>query len=126
MNTGNVQYTNVSISFTVTDQNNNTVAVHSDDSNPNLPRFNIMPNSPTTKYGKDVVNQNAIIFNSSFKNIERIQIVFSEGNYELCVSLIDQNGKEIATTGMKCADFTVVIPDPPTLFLNPPKRKTLH
>jgi hypothetical protein len=116
VNSGGTHYSSVRVSFTVTDQYNTTVA-QSVDNSPNMPRFDIFPNSTTTKFGKDVINQNAVTINQSYRTKVITTNSLPEGSYQLCVHLLDQNGNQIAAGGLNCASFTVVIPDPPTLLL---------
>ncbi|HEY6952242.1 MAG TPA: hypothetical protein VI758_07530, partial [Bacteroidota bacterium] len=109
-------YKNIRASFVVQDASkNNAVVMQSKDSDPSMPVFDIGAGATVTRFGTDIVNGNNVNINSSYQNTATNTNSIPEGNYEFCVTLIDQNNTAIGTTGQVCMPFVVIIPDPPTL-----------
>ena len=109
-------YQNIRASFVVEDLNKNSVEVlKSKDSDPSMPRFDIGPSVTTTRFTPDIININAISYNTSYQSLAQSTNSIPEGNYQICVTLIDQNNNPIGTTARVCMPFNVIVPDPPVL-----------
>ena len=116
VNSGNTAYQNIRASFVVEDlQNNGATVLQSKDDDPSMPRFDIPANTTLTKLVSDIFSVNAVSFNSSYQKTATTTNSIPEGQYEFCVTLIDENNSPITQTGQVCMPFSVFIPDPPTL-----------
>jgi hypothetical protein len=117
VNTGQVAYPSVRASFVVKDMNNNATVLQSKDNDPSMPQFPVPPFGTVTRFGPDLVNANAVSVNSSYQTTATNTNSLPEGQYEFCVTLLDQNNAILGSTGQVCQPFSVVIPDPPSLLL---------
>ncbi|HEY6953080.1 MAG TPA: hypothetical protein VI758_11775, partial [Bacteroidota bacterium] len=115
-NSGKTVYPNASVAFTVDDVNSGHRVLTSRDGNPAVPHFTLSASSTVTRAGSDLVSRDAVTIDPSFERIATTTNRLPEGDYQFCVRLLDQTGAEIATTGLTCRTFTVLIPDPPTLI----------
>jgi hypothetical protein len=109
-------YPNSYISFSIVNDKNISVA-RTDEKDNSLPRINIPPGPSTNVFnGTQIFNLNAVTFDQSIRNIATNTNSIPEGNYQFCVKLFDQYGKELSSTGEVCTNFFIMIPDPPTLI----------
>ncbi len=118
-------YQNIRASIVVEDlSNNNAVVLQSKDNDPSMPSFDIPAGATITKFGTDLVNANNVSVNSSYQKGALSTNSIPEGDYQFCVTLIDQNNNPIAATGNTCIPFVVIVPDPPSLT-NPADQSTV-
>ncbi len=123
-NVGQNTYPDVRASYTIQDLNSNKVVASSKDNDPSTPHFSIGPLQSLTRFGKDIVSANAVSIDQSLKTITSTTGSLPEGNYQYCLTLIDKNGQPLAGSGQVCRQFTIVIPDPPSL-VQPAKNDTI-
>jgi hypothetical protein len=117
VNPNQTNYPLVRASFVVKDANTNAIVLQSKDDDPSMPTFVIPPLGTVTRYGPQLVNSSAVSVNSSYQTTATNTNSLPEGQYEFCVTLIDQNNISIGSTGQVCQPFMVTIPDPPSLTL---------
>ncbi|HTY01679.1 MAG TPA: hypothetical protein VMG09_16760 [Bacteroidota bacterium] len=123
-NAGQNTYPDVRASYVIQDLNSNKVLAKSKDNDPSTPHFSIGPLQSLTRFGKDIVAANAVDVDPSWKTQFSTTGSLPEGTYQYCLTLIDKNGQPLAGSGQVCRQFTIVIPDPPTLVL-PANKDTL-
>ncbi|MBI3189601.1 MAG: hypothetical protein HYZ33_03025, partial [Ignavibacteriales bacterium] len=123
-NQDRVAYENVRISFVVSDATSGSEVARSKDESPSIPQFSIQARSTINRNGRDVVSVNAISINESYRTIAVTTNSLPEGQYTFCVRIIDERDSVLASTGDLCPEFSVVIPDPPTL-LTPKDNDTI-
>lgn len=110
-------YPDVRVSFVIRDVDKDKIVMHTIDANPSMPHFSLPQGGMVTRYGRDIVNQSALWFDPSLNTSLLTSNSFPEGNYEFCMTLLNNNNDTITTTGVLCKPFTVMIPDPPSLIL---------
>ena len=108
-------FQNGHIEFTIHDLNTNALVASSKANDPSIPVFSMNPAATVTKFGRDVVVASAVFIDPKYKNAAAATNSIPEGDYEFCVKLVSSQGTEITTTGLKCRNFTVIVPDPPVL-----------
>ncbi len=121
-NAGGTAYRGVGISFTVTvifaeGLADGVVAARSRDDSGELPRFDIDPGQNIVRTTPELYNPRAITLDPAIQGDVTSTQMLPEGTYEICVRLMDAAGNELATSGINCATFGVLNPDPPTLLL---------
>jgi hypothetical protein len=107
----------VRFSFTIRRVDDNRIVVRSLDNNPEIVRFDFGPGA-TLRYGPDLYNPDAVSVDRSIQQQTQATNSLPEGQYELCVRLLDPSGQDLLAAPA-CRTFLVVIPDPPVL-LSPP------
>ncbi|MDD5674212.1 MAG: hypothetical protein PHC61_08620, partial [Chitinivibrionales bacterium] len=114
---GATSYADAHVSFTIRDVNKDLIVMHSLDDNPAIQRFPLAAGSTAVKYSTDIVTRQALYIESSLNASLISSNSFPEGDYEFCAALLDNKGDTIVTNGVLCKQFTVTIPDPPSLVL---------
>ncbi len=114
---GSPERRNCRLAYVLKEAGGNKVIAQSENNSPNMPRFTI-PAGPSTiiRFGNDIVNGNAISFDQSIRTKVITTNSLPEGNFDFCVTLIDEQGNTIGESGNLCRFFTIIIPDPPTLI----------
>jgi hypothetical protein len=81
------------------------------------PRVNI-PSGPTTVVftGHQILHVNTLIYDRSIGNIALTTNSIPEGNYQICISVFEQTGKNITSVNEFCTSFFIMMPDPPVLI----------
>ncbi len=115
---GNQEYRNARISFIIREFGTEHIIARSQDNSPFIPRFTIPAGfSVTTRFGSDIISENATTLDPNLQNVISTTNSIPEGSYEFCARLFDESGKELGSTGEICRLFNVVIGDPPSLIL---------
>ncbi len=127
-NAGAAVYRGVGISFTVTvifaeGLEDGVVAARSQDNSIELPRFDIAAGQSLVRTTPELYHPRAVTLDNAIQGDVTSTQMLPEGRYEICVHLIDNDGNQLATSGINCGSFAVIIPDPPTLLL--PEEGTL-
>lgn len=114
---GSPERRNCRLAYVLKEAGGSKVIAQSENNSPNMPRFTI-PAGPSTiiRFGNDIVNGNAISFDQSIRTKVITTNSLPEGNFDFCVTLIDEQGNTIGESGNLCRFFTIIIPDPPTLI----------
>ena len=116
-NTSANTYPNCIISIKVKDQNGNIIA-KTKDTDPSMPKFNI-PAAPNTLilYGNQIFKYNAVWVEPTIRTNLTTTNSLPEGDYQICMSLVDQNGNQLANGVEKCSDVNFSLPEPPQLIM---------
>ncbi|MFO7658719.1 MAG: hypothetical protein R6W78_16790 [Bacteroidales bacterium] len=82
-----------------------------------IPSVNI-PSGPGTTLlnGPQILNVNALVYDRSIGTIALTTNSIPEGNYQICISVFDENNKNITTGEEYCTSFFILSPDPPILI----------
>jgi len=112
----NQNYSQIRISFTITDLDKNKLVVKTKNDNPSMPRFNLSTGVPLFLTGNQIIKEDALDIDPSIRTWSTTTQMLPEGTYEFCVTILDINNNAITTTGVTCKSTTVTIPDPPVLI----------
>nr|MDA3879785.1 hypothetical protein [Prolixibacteraceae bacterium] len=115
-NTSSSEYPNCFIGFSIIDDNGNIVAT-TDLKSSLVPKFHV-PAAPSVSVlnGDRVFNVNSVNFDSRLRRLALTTNSIPEGNYEMCISVYDQFGKNITIGEEYCTGFSILIPEPPVLI----------
>lgn len=108
-------YQNISVSFTLKDQNGRRIA-YTKDTDPKMKKFNLNAGQTLIIYGPDVLNYDVVSYDESIRNTIVTTNALPEGSYSLCVRILDSFGNEVGTGGEKCEYFSIFLPEPPVLI----------
>lgn len=124
---GSPEKRNCRLSYILKEAGSGKVIAQSENNNPSLPRFTI-PAGPSTvtRFGNDIVIGNATSFDQSIRTKVITTNSIPEGDFDFCVSLLDENGNVVGESGGLCRFFTVIIPDPPTLIAPQHNQSLVH
>lgn len=114
--TADQPYSQIRVSFTITNMDNGIVVVKTKDNSPAMPRYNLNTGTPLVLYGNQLVREEALDFDASIRTQSVTTQMLPEGTYEFCLRLLEPNGNEIAASGVLCRQSFTVIPDPPVLI----------
>ncbi|MCK5171211.1 MAG: hypothetical protein KAQ75_15135, partial [Bacteroidales bacterium] len=119
------EYPNATFGFRITNEDGVVIAESKYNSG-SAPRFNIPPFPQVIILnGSQIIDVNSMSYNSQVmassysSNVMSTALIpntIPEGFYEICISIYDQNGKNITSGGEYCANFTVLIPEPPIII----------
>jgi hypothetical protein len=118
VNMTKTSYTDVRLSFQVQDQKSGRTLLRSLDGHPAMPRFSLSGGSTVVRYGPSILNMQAAEVDPAMQALAIATNGLPEADYVFCIKLLAQDGTELAGTGQVCRNFSVVIPDPPSL-INP-------
>jgi|WetSurMetagenome_2_1015567.scaffolds.fasta_scaffold00594_13 hypothetical protein len=110
-------YPDAHVSFTIRDMGKDQIVAHSLDDNPAEPRFTLASGATVVRFAPDLVTRQALYIDPVLNASLITTNSFPEGDYEFCVALLSGNGDTVTTTGILCKQFTITIPDPPSLVL---------
>ncbi len=108
-------YQNFSISFNIKDEKGR-IKTYSRDGDPKVKRFNLSAGQTLVIPGTEAVNFKAVTYNKSIEDIILSTNSLPEGNYLLCVRIIDTLGNDIGNGGEKCELISIYLPEPPNLI----------
>lgn len=109
-------YAAARISVTVHDIDRGRTIFQTKDNDPAMPRFTIPAGGTVTRFARDIINRRAISYDASIERVIMTTNSIPEGSYEFCVSVIDQSGMPLTAQERICRNFSITIPDPPTLI----------
>ncbi|MGA9121394.1 MAG: hypothetical protein WB699_18650, partial [Bacteroidota bacterium] len=107
-------YRGIRLSFTIRRLDNDRIVARSQDAHPDIMRFDV-PQGVTVRYGPDLYRSSAVTIDNSIQKQTQATNALPEGQYELCVRLLDPSGQDLLSAPA-CRSFVVVIPDPPILL----------
>lgn len=115
-NTGSNEFSNCYLGFTIVNEKGQIV-VETNLQSQFIPKFQI-PAAPSISMlsGDMIFNINAISFNKRLQRLALSTNSIPEGDYEMCVSVYEQYGKNITIGEEYCTGFSVLIPEPPVLI----------
>nr|MDA3930543.1 hypothetical protein [Prolixibacteraceae bacterium] len=107
---------NCCLGFNITNEKGDRV-IKTNIKSPSIPKFNI-PTAPsvTMLNGNKIFNINSVTFNQRLMSLALSTNSIPEGDYEICVSVYDQYGKNITNGEEYCTGFSIYIPEPPILI----------
>jgi hypothetical protein len=117
------EYKNFKVSFALRGPNGNTVA-YSKDTHPKMNKFDIGPNEIRFITSNQILEPDAIGFDQSLYNLLLTTNMLPEGEYLLCVKLVDEFGNVISSPAEKCENINIFHPQPPNL-ISPANNTTL-
>jgi len=121
-NTSPNPYAHCILSIQIKDQNGNIVA-KTKDTDPSMPRFDV-PAAPNTLIlsGNQLINYNAVWIDPKIKTSVTTTNSLPEGDYQICMSIVDPYGNQIVNGIEKCSDVSIVLPEPPQLIMPEDKQ----
>ena len=94
---------------------NRTVAYTNNDSR-EIPRFDVPGGGKiTTLAGQQVINVNSVLLDKSVQAMAAQTQSLPEGEYQVCVMLLNDDGEQAPGNATSCTDINIIIADPPTL-----------
>lgn len=115
---GAPEYRDARIGFIVREAGSSKIIAQSQDNSAAIPPFTIPAGASTTiRTGADIFNEQSINVDVSLRSIVATTNSLPEGNYEFCVKVFDSKNNEIGAGGELCRQFSILIPDPPSLIL---------
>jgi len=118
------EYPNSTFGFRITNEEGVVIA-ESNYNSRSAKRFNIAPMPQVTILnGPQLLDVNSLSYNKSLKSMVLSPNSLPEGYYEICLSLYDQQGKNITTGEEYCSNFTVLIPEP-SILMSPVEDEVL-
>jgi hypothetical protein len=110
-------YSNCIISIKIKNQNG-TVIAKTKDYDPSMPKFNI-PGAPGTLMlnAPQLFKYDAIWVDPNIQSVVTTTNSLPEGDYQLCMSIIDPYGNQLVNGIEKCSDFNITLSDPPQLIM---------
>ncbi len=115
-NTSSQSYPDSYLSIKISDMNGKVVAA-TEDYDPKMPKFNIPASGNIVLNGPQLINGNAVSFDKGLRSKVLFSNSLPEGEYELCMRLLDRNGKEIGMPSEICRTISILMPDPPSLIM---------
>lgn len=111
------------ISIKIKDQNGNILARTKDWDWNNMPKFSIPPAPGTLLLNaSQLINSNVIQVDSKIQTAVTTTNSLPEGDYQLCMSIIDNFGNHILNGDEKCSDVSIILPEPPKLIMPEDKQ----
>jgi hypothetical protein len=117
-------YSNCIFSFKVKDQNEKVLLKTKDWEWQNMPKFNI-PSAPGTLIitAPELIGNDALWVDEQIKTTVTTTNSLPEGDYSLCINILDNFGNPILNGGEKCETISIVLAEPP--YLTMPEDKQL-
>lgn len=115
-NTSRNNYMQVRLSVSIYDVDRGRTLLQTKDNDGAMPRFNLLSGQTVTRFAREILDRRAVSYDRSVENVVITTNSIPEGNYEICVSAIDQSGMPITMQEKICRQFFITIPDPPALI----------
>ncbi|MCX7736066.1 MAG: hypothetical protein N2319_05080 [Candidatus Kapabacteria bacterium] len=112
-NTTSETYERFIVSFTIKDDKGKLIG-YTKNSHPRMNKFTIGPFQTMMINGKQALDPEAIGYDQNIVSSIITSNTLPEGNYQLCVKLLSQDGNDIGN-GEKCEWISILHPQPPTL-----------
>lgn len=106
---------NFRVSFQLSELSRGTIAM-TKDFHPRMNKFDIFPGQTKIITGPEVLDPEAIEYNQSIYSSILTSNMLPEGEYFICVSIIDSAGIQISNPAQICQWFSIYHPQPPVLL----------